>query len=67
MKPAAIVVMMFLFVVAFLHFLRVLLSIEITVNGLIIPVWMSVLACLGPGALAVWLWREERASSSQES
>lgn len=60
MKPAVMVSIRFLGVVSFLHFLRVLLAIEITVNDLIIPVWMSVMACLGPGVLAIWLWREQR-------
>ena len=60
MKPAALVATLLLSVVAMLHLLRLLLQLQFTVGGTEIPMWASVPAVLGPGALAVWLWREQR-------
>ena len=60
MKPAALVAVVFLSVVALLHVLRLLFQLPFTVGDFEIPMWVSVLAVLGPGGLAVWLWREQR-------
>ena len=35
-------------------------NLQITVGSTEIPMWASVLAVIGPSALAVWLWKEER-------
>ncbi len=61
MKPAALVTTLFLSVVAALHLLRLLFQVQLAVAGTAIPMWASVLGVLGPGMLAVWLWREQRA------
>jgi len=58
MKPATVVTVLFLFVVALLHLLRLILGVTVTVNGTTVPMWASVVACVGPAALAVWLWVE---------
>ena len=60
MKPAALVAVLFLSVVALLHALRLIFQVQITVGSTEIPMWASVLAVIGPGALAVWLWKEQR-------
>ena len=60
MKPAALVAVVFLSVVALLHTLRLLFQLPFTLGDLEIPMWVSVLAVFGPGGLAVWLWREQR-------
>lgn len=60
MKPAVSITVVFLFLVALSHLLRLVFGVTVTVDGLTIPMWASVLACLGPAALAVWLWREQR-------
>ena len=59
MKPAVVVTLVFLFIVAFLHLLRLLFSVDVSVDGRVIPMWASIFACVGPAALAVWLWREQ--------
>lgn len=59
-KPAASLAAFFLALVAVLHVARLLLQVEVTVGTTAIPMWASVLAVFGPGALAVWLWREQR-------
>jgi hypothetical protein len=62
MRPAALVAVIFLGLVALLHIIRLALQVEVVVGGVSIPAWPSVFAVLGPGALAIWLWRERRAS-----
>ncbi len=61
MKPATLVTIIFLVVVALIHLLRLLFRVEVTVGGDILPLWVSMFAVVGPGALAIWLWREQRA------
>ena len=60
MKPAALVAVLFLSVVALLHVLRLIFQVQITVGSTEIPMWASVFAVIGPGGLAVWLWKEQR-------
>lgn len=59
MNPAATLASVFLALVAVLHLLRLLFRVEVTAGALEIPIWTSVLGLLVPGALAVWLWREQ--------
>ncbi len=59
MKPAALVATVFLALVAVLHVLRILFQMPVTAGSIEIPMWASVLAVIGPGLLAVWLWREQ--------
>ncbi len=60
MTPAALVTTMFLSIVAALHLLRLLFQVQLAVASTAIPMWASVIGVVGPGALAVWLWREQR-------
>jgi len=60
MKPAALVAVLFLSIVALLHVLRLIFQVPITVGSTEIPMWASLLAVIGPGTLAVWLWKEQR-------
>ncbi len=61
MKPAALVAVIFLAVVALLHVVRLAFQLEVMVGATLVPLWASAFAVLGPGALAIWLWREQRA------
>ncbi len=61
MKPAVTITVVFLVLVALLHLLRLIFGVAITVNDMTIPMWASVLAVIGPGALAGWVWREQLA------
>ncbi len=59
MQPAALLSALFLCLVAVGHLLRLVLGVELVVDEVVVPMWPSVLAVLGPGALALWLWREQ--------
>jgi hypothetical protein len=60
-KPFTTVAVVVFSLVALLQLLRVALGWEVTVNGLFIPPWASVIACVVAATLAVMLWRESRA------
>lgn len=60
MKTASFIASVFLALIAVVHLLRVLFHVEATVGGRIVPVWMSVIACVFTGALAIMLWLENR-------
>lgn len=46
--------------VAVLQLTRLILGWEISVNGLLIPLWASGIALVIAGGLAIMLWRETR-------
>jgi hypothetical protein len=46
--------------IALLHLLRLFLGWKVAVDGIDIPMWLSVLGMLIAGGLALMLWREAR-------
>lgn len=60
MKPAALIATVLLAVIAVAHLLRAVFRVAVTAGGVAVPIWMSVVACLFTGALAIMLWRESR-------
>ncbi len=58
MMPVARIVTVFLALVAVAHFLRLALQAEVVAHGVRIPLWLSALACVVTGGLAILLWRE---------
>ncbi len=60
MKPAALIATIFLALVALGHLLRLVLRVEVMAGGVAIPLWLSAVACVFTGGLAVLLWREGR-------
>ena len=60
MKPATMISTLFLAMVAIGHLLRLVRGVEVIVGGFVIPLWVSVIACVVPAGLEVGLWRENR-------
>lgn len=60
MKPFTKIAVVVFSLVSLMHLLRLLFSSEVTVNGSVVPMWLSVLGFLVAGGLAVMLWREAR-------
>ena len=60
MKPATMITVLFLAMVAVAHLLRLVLAVEVRVGDILVPLWVSVIACVVPAGLAVGLWRESR-------
>jgi hypothetical protein len=53
MKPTALVATIFLALVAFGHVLRLVLCVEVTAGGLVVPLWASAFACVFTGGLSL--------------
>ena len=60
MKPFTLVAIIVFALIAFGHFLRLLLSWEVMLNGMVIPVWVSAPGLAIAAGLAFMLWRETR-------
>jgi hypothetical protein len=60
MKPAVLVAICVLSLVAVGHLARLVLGVGVTVGSLALPMWPSVLATVGSAGLAGWLWQEQR-------
>ena len=60
MKPLLLLTTIFLALIAIGHFLRLVFHVEAVVGGFSVPMWMSVVACLFSGGLAVMLSVENR-------
>ena len=58
MKPFTTIAVVLFALIAVLQLFRFLLGWEVTVNGTLIPVWVSAIAFVIAAALAVMLWRE---------
>jgi len=63
MKPFTAIAVVVFSLVALLQLIRVISGWEVTVNGLAIPMWASVIALVVAAALATMLWREARQPS----
>jgi len=59
-KPFTTIAVVVFALVALLQLLRVALGWDVTVNGVLIPLWASVIACVVAAALAFMLAREAR-------
>lgn len=60
MKPFTLISIVVLSLIAILQLTRFFLGWEVSVNGVAIPIWVSGLAFVIVGGLAVMLWRESR-------
>lgn len=58
MKPYTLIAVVLLALIAFGHILRVLLGWSIIAEGVVIPMWPSVLVVILFGGLAAMVWRE---------
>jgi len=58
MKPITNLAIAIFILIATVHLLRLVFGWEATLNGVVVPMWVSVLGLLIAGALAYFLWRE---------
>ena len=58
MKPATHLASILLAAISLAHLFRILLGIQVTVADTLIPLWMSAVAFVVAGGLAIMLWRE---------
>ena len=62
MKPFTTIAVLVFAIVAAIQLIRVLLGWAVTINGLDIPAWASLVACVVAALLSVMVWRENRAT-----
>ena len=60
MNPFTALAVVFLALIALLQATRFLLGWEITIHGIVVPVWLSGIAFVIAGGLVEILWRESR-------
>jgi hypothetical protein len=60
MKPFTIVAIVLLSLIAIVQLARLILGWEVSVNGVAIPMWVSGIAFVIAGGVAVLVWREAR-------
>ncbi len=60
MKPFTTAAVGVFSLVSLVQLLRVVLAWQVTVDGVFIPPWVSVIACVVAATLAFMLWREAR-------
>ena len=59
-KPFTTIAVIVFLLIALLQLFRFLLGWEVTLNGAIVPVWLSGIAFVVAGGLGVMVWRENR-------
>lgn len=67
MRPASLLAALVFALVAVSHLLRLVLQVEVLVAGAALPMWVSVLGLVIPGALAFALWREARPEAPEHA
>ena len=60
MKPFTTIAVVIFSIIAVVHLLRLFFHWELTINGVIIPIWVSVPGFIITGALAIMLRREAK-------
>ena len=60
MKPFTAMAAVLLALIALLQLLRFSLAWPVSINGVGIPLWVSALAMIIAGGIAIMVWRERR-------
>jgi membrane protein implicated in regulation of membrane protease activity len=60
MKPFTTLATIVLALIAILQLMRFVQGWEVTINGMIVPVWVSGIAFVVAAGIAAMLWRESR-------
>ena len=60
MKPFTTIAIVIFSLVAVLHVLRLIFGWEAVINGLVMPMWVSVVGIIVAGGLALLVWREAK-------
>jgi hypothetical protein len=59
-KPFTTIAAVIFVLMALVHIFRLAFGWEVTIQGSVIPMWVSALGVILAGGLAVMLWRESR-------
>ena len=64
MKPFTVIAIVLFSLIAILQLARFILGWEVSVNGVAIPTWASLVAFVVAGGVAMMLWRESHARAT---
>ena len=67
MKTFTVISTIIFSLIAILQLIRFVLGWEVSVNGVSIPVWVSGMAFIVSGGLAIMLWRENLTKSTERA
>lgn len=67
MKPASVLAALLLSLIAIGHILRLVFRVPVTIDGVAIPLWVSIPGFVVPAALAFLIFRERRAEKPNEA
>jgi hypothetical protein len=60
MKPFTTIAVIVLAILALGHLYRFIMGLEVVVNGMTVPQWVSGVLAVVAGVLALMVWRESR-------
>jgi Na+/proline symporter len=60
MKPATSIACIIFILVALAHLLRLIFKVEVTIDGIVMPIWISIVGAIIPVLLAIMIWRENK-------
>ncbi len=60
MKPFTVIAILIFAVICVVHILRLFLGWTANLNGMNVPMWVSVVAALASATIAVMLWKENK-------
>ena len=60
MKPLITIVAMLLMGISAVHLVKIIFQVDILVNGMQVPIWLSIFGFIIPLVLALMLWRDEQ-------
>ena len=60
MKPGTLLTTVVLAVVAVAHIARLVLGVQVTIAGVVVPMWVSIVGTIASAGLALALWHEHR-------
>lgn len=61
MKTGSLIAIILFVLVAIAHLVRLVFQAEVTIEGVPIPQWVSVVGFIVPALVALLLWREHKA------
>ena len=59
MKPFTTIAVIFFAIICIVHVLRLIFGWEANINGMTIPMWISILGAVVSAVLAVMVWKEK--------
>ncbi len=60
MKPFTTIAVVIFSLIAVVHLLRLFFHWQVTINGMLVPIWVSIPGFIITGVLAIMLWQEAK-------